>query len=201
MKKSVILILTFLLIVLTACSSDDQAESKKGEKENKKDESIEVDKGLLSVEVTLPASMFEGEDIESTIAEAEEDGIAVKKNQDGSLTYKMSKSKHKQMIKEMKTDLLKSIDEMKTSGDYPSVQEITHNKSFSKFTLVVDKAAYENSFDGFAAFGLGISGMYYQLFKGVDSDNLKVKIFVKDAATAEVFNEIVYPDAFDDLEE
>ena len=39
------------------------------------------------------------------------------------------------------------------------------NKSFSKFTLIVDKEAFENSFDGFAALGLAMTGMYYQAFE------------------------------------
>lgn len=34
----------------------------------------------------------------------------------------------------------------------------------------VDKEAFENSFDGFAAFGLGLSGLFYQLFNGANPD-------------------------------
>ncbi|MEW8987432.1 MAG: hypothetical protein AB2401_10610, partial [Bacillus sp. (in: firmicutes)] len=166
-----------------------------------KSESIEVDKGLLNVELTMPASMFEDENIDSTIAEAEAKGIKVTKNNDGSVTYKMSKSKHKEMMKELEKELTKSLDELKNDEELASIQDITHNKSFSEFTLIVDKAAYENSFDGFAVLGLGFSGMYYQLFKGIDVDDFKVTIFVKDGATGEVFGEVVYPDALEDLEE
>jgi major membrane immunogen (membrane-anchored lipoprotein) len=204
MKKLLLIIFTAMLAILTACSSSDQASTDKktdGAKKEEKSESVEVNKGLLNVEVTLPASMFEGEDIDSDIAEAEAKGIKVTKNEDGSVTYKMSKSKHKEMMKELETELVKSIDEMKNGEDFASIQDISHNKSFSEFTLTVDKAAYENSFDGFAVFGLGVSGMYYQLFNGVNADNYKVKILVKDVATGEVFDEIVYPDELEDTEE
>ncbi|WP_174727688.1 hypothetical protein [Mesobacillus harenae] len=191
-----------MITALSACSSSGEAEPAKSQTdvEEENSESIEVDKGLLSVEVTLPASMFEGEDIESTIASAEEDGIEVTKNDDGSLTYNMSKSKHKQMLQEMETDLKTTVEEMKNSEEFTSIQNITHNNSFSEFRLVVDKAAYENSFDGFAAFGLGFSGMFYQLFDGASPDRLEVKILVEDAASGEVFNEIVYPDALEEEE-
>ncbi|WP_147532286.1 hypothetical protein [Bacillus marasmi] len=204
MKKLLLLNLVLGLVLLTACSSANEANTEKKSDEGKKaekNESIEVDKGLLNVEFTMPASMFEEENIDSTIAEAEAKGIKVTKNNDGSVTYKMSKSKHKEMMKELEKELTKSLDELKNDEELVSIQDITHNKSFSEFTLIVDKAAYENSFDGFAVLGLGFSGMYYQLFKGIDADDFKVTIFVKDGATGEVFGEVVYPDALEDLEE
>lgn len=37
--------------------------------------SVEVDKGLFNVEGTLPASLFEGEDIDSAIKEAKAEGV------------------------------------------------------------------------------------------------------------------------------
>jgi len=58
----------------------------------------------------------------------------------------------------------------------------------------VDRAAYENSFDGFAALGLGLQGMFYQAFDGVPSDKLKVTINIQDESTGEIFNTVVYPD-------
>lgn len=74
------------------------------------------------------------------------------------------------------------------------------NKSGGDELPSAERLNYENSFDGFAVLGLGFSGMYYQLFNGIDSDHLKVTIFVKDGATGEVFDEIVYPDALEDKE-
>lgn len=208
MKKLVLVFLLTLSALLVACSSEgavsEQATKKdqtdKEEKAKSEDEgSVEVDKGLFNVELTLPASMFEGEDIDSAIEEAKAEGVKeVIKNADGSVTYKMSKSKHKEMMDELETNLQESLDEMKTSGDFASIKDITHNKSFSEFTLEVDKEAYENSMDGFAVFGLGMSGAYYQLFNGADKDEYKVTVFVKDEATGEVFDEIVLPD---DMEE
>lgn len=204
------------LILLTACSSTEQnnhnekgsvgkeenkAEDLGADKQNPAEEKpIEVDKGLLNVEVTLPASLFQGEDLDRIIAEAEEAGVGeVSKNSDGSITYKMSKSQHKEMMMQMEKDLISSIEEMKNNSDLVSIQDITHNPSFSEFTLVVNKEAYENSFDGFAAFGLGISGMFYGILNGVEPDKNKITIFIKDEATQEVFEEMVYPDDLEDL--
>lgn len=205
MRKFGYIILVLAMTLLSACSSNehntnsDEKKSSTENKEEKKNEAVSVDKSLLNVEVTLPASMFEGEDIDTVIANAKNDGIKdVTKNEDGSLTYKMSKSKHKELMKELETSVKDSIEEMKTSGDFVSLKDITHNDSFSEFTLLVDKAAYENSMDGFAALGYGMSGMMYQMFNGTDAENTKVTIFIKDEATQETFDEIVYPDALKD---
>ncbi|WP_404332503.1 hypothetical protein [Mesobacillus maritimus] len=215
MKKFCGLLIVMLLIVLTACSSTEQNSSNEnvsvekndwkagdqGTEEQKPEEEkpIQVDKGLLNVEVTLPASLFLGEDLDRVIAEAKEAGVGeVSKNSDGSITYKMSKSKHKEMMVQMEKDLISSIEEMKNNADLVSVQDIHHNQSFSEFTLVVNKKIYENSFDGFVVFGLGISGMFYGILNGVEPGENKITIFVKDEATQEVFEEVVYPD---DLEE
>ncbi|MEM5591333.1 hypothetical protein AAHH67_05500 [Niallia circulans] len=79
-----------------------------------------------------------------------------------------------------------------------SIKDITHNKAFSEFTLVVDKKKYEDSMDSFAIFTLGITGMMYQVYSGVDPDDYQVKILTKDEATKDVLDETIYPD---DLEE
>ncbi|MEH7384236.1 hypothetical protein V7147_02305 [Bacillus sp. JJ1521] len=204
MQKSAFMLFALFVLFLTACSGNKEENNtnKNNEPpEQAKDEKIGVDKGLLNVEITLPASMFEGEDIDQLIADAKAEGVKeVIQNEDGSLTYKMSKAEHKKMMDEMKTSILETIEDMKTSEDYVSIKDVTYNKGFTEFTLVVDKAAYENSLDGFAVFGLGISEAYYQLFNGVNEDDYKVTISVKDQATGEVFGKTVYPDDLENLD-
>lgn len=197
MKKILILIVS-LMIILTGCGQSEpktETTTSNIEQEQSK-ETVEIDKGLLSVEITLPVSMFEDQNIDEVITKAKEDGVdEVTKNEDGSLTYKMSKAKHKEMMEGMKDSIIQSVEEMKTSGDYASIQNIEYNSTFSEFIMTVDKSAYENGFDGFAALGLAMQGLYYQAFNGADSNKNKVKIDLKDASTNEVFSTIIYPDA------
>ncbi|MEK3886524.1 hypothetical protein [Bacillus sp. FSL K6-3431] len=210
MKKTLLLLLT-LLLVMTACDSKAESENKKktpeGSKEvlleenpeESKDQAIEVDKGILNVEITLPPSLFEGQDIDEVIAEAKNDGVnEVKLNDDGSLTYKMPKAKHKEILKELESNLLEYVDDVKIDTEAASIKDITHNKDFSEFTLVVDQEAFEDSFDGIAVFGLAISALFYQAFIGVDSDDYKVTVFYKNVDTGNIFNTVVYPDAFEE---
>ncbi|WP_240186132.1 hypothetical protein [Lysinibacillus fusiformis] len=184
MKKLLILSLTFLLsILLIACSQGDESFKKTDGADKASEEPLKVDKGLLNVEVTIPATLYKGQDKDTIISEAKNSGIKeVIKNDDGSfsLTYKMSKSEHKEMMKDLKEGIVKSVEELKTSEDFASINDVAHNKSFSEFTLTVNKEKFEGSFDAIASFGLALAGMYYQLFNGADVEDYKVTINFKD---------------------
>ncbi|MBD8005435.1 hypothetical protein [Bacillus norwichensis] len=197
MKKLIMLITFAMLLMVSACGKD-MSSNENVEKEEE-EQGVEIDKGLLNVEVTLPKDFFKEEDVDEMIAQAKEDGVKEAiKNEDGSITYKMSKSDYKEMMKEIDKNALEYIDEIKTSEDFPSIKEVIHNKSFSEFTLSVDQEAFESGFDGFAALGLGMTGLYYQVFAGTSGEKAKVTITLKNADSGEVFNTLVYPD---DLEE
>ncbi|MCQ5364732.1 hypothetical protein NOW01_06890 [Anoxybacillus salavatliensis] len=194
MKKFYLLALIFSVFVfLVAC--DNEKSSKTNISENsKKDDSISVDKNLLDVEVTIPSSLFEGQDLDKVIDEAKQDGIKeVTKNPDGSLTYKMTKDKHRELMDEMESGIKEMIEELKKDESFGAIQDIMYNDGFSEFTMVVDKSSFENSFAGLATLGLGINGMYYQVLDGVK--DFKVTVNIKDASTDEVLETIVYPDS------
>jgi len=74
------------------------------------------------------------------------------------------------------------------------ISDVTYDKSFSEFTLSVNKEEFDNSLDTMASLGLALTGMYYQLFNGVDEKDYKVKVIFKDESNGDVINTIVYPD-------
>lgn len=200
-----------------ACSSDDETTETSADStdaiesaetaeetgtEETDGEKVDVDKGLFSVEVKLPASFFEGEDMEQVVAGAEEEGVGeATVNDDGSVTYKMSKNKHKEMMDDLATSVEETKTEITDSGNYPSIQSVENSNNFDKFTVTVDREAYESSFDGFVTLSLGLVGSYYQAFDGRDADDMHVEIEMKDAATGEVFDTIVYPEALEEVGE
>jgi hypothetical protein len=215
MKKLLVLLVSVSMLLLSACGGSNSGNTESNvskeaggtvseenpaptqEAEDEK-QTVEVDKGLFSNEITLPAHMFEGQDLDQVIAQAKEDGVGeVKKNEDGSLTYKMTKSAYNDMMKKMEQGVLEYLDELKSGVDFPSIKDVTHNKSFSEFTLIVDREAYESGFDGMSSFGLVILATYYQLFDGVSSDDMKITVHVQDEATKEVFSTKDYPEAFE----
>ena len=196
MNKWKLQFVPLLSIALVACSTDTEGNEKKEES----NQAVEVDKGILNVEVTLPASLYEGQDVDEAIAQMEEDGVKeVIKNDDGSLTLKMSKSEHKKLMDNMESDLKEFIKEIETSEDFTSIEKVEYNKTFDEFTITVNKEAYENGLDGFAFLALAIQTMYYQLFDGVSEEDYEMTVKLKDAETSEIFDTIVYPDALEAL--
>lgn len=211
MKKIIAILLCLVMITITACgnsSNDDtskesnqEKEINEGNEESNENEDLEVDKGLLNVTITLPASMFEGEDIDKEVEEIKEEGIKdVKVNDDGSMTVKMTKTKHKELVKEVKDTVLEYFEELKASEDTPSINDVKYDDNFKEVTLEVDKKKFEESFDSMAVFGVAMTTAMYHIYEGVPAEEVNFKINAKDSGTGEIFNTILYPDDLEDME-
>lgn len=205
MKKFLVVILALsMALSLCACGSgqDTSAPSNNeqpteasnpttsGKSDNSK---IEVDEGLLTVEVTMPASFFKEKTEEEIKAAADENGfISCTVNADGSVTYKMTKAKHKEMLAELKSSLDESIADMINGKDaVESFQKIEYADDFSKFDVYVDSATY-TTFDNLYVLAFYISGAYYQAFDGKDMTKADVVVNIIDSATNETLNTTSY---------
>lgn len=132
-------------------------------------------------------------------AEARAEGVGeVTVNGDGSLTYKMSKADHRELVAEMETGVLEAVEDITSSGDYPSISDVAYARDYSEFTMSVNRVEFEESFDAFAGLGLGMVGSYYQLFAGTSANDLEVIVHVADEATGEIIQTTVYPDDLQD---
>lgn len=195
MKKRIILLLSFTCL-LSACGKESTIIEKEvavseetAQAENP--EVIEVDKNLLSVEVTVPEKwMGDGE-----ISQEEVEAIALEKgyenailNADGSVTYKMSKRKHQEILDEMKQGIEDSCNEMINGEDaVESFQKIEFNDSLTEFSVYVDSSKFGN-FDTFNSFVFYMTGAYYQIFNCVPSDKLDVKVDYIDKDTNDILS-------------
>ena len=157
-------------------------------------QTVDTDEKLLTVDITFPASFFEGTDMSTfdTDAYVKEQGfISAKINDDGSMIVTMSKSKHKELMDEMVTTLETNFAELVEAEDTPYIKEITHNDDFSLVTVKVDRKAYENAFD-LTPFIIGLSVSSYQMFLDME---YHVEIVMVDVDTGDTINSTVYPDA------
>ena len=158
-------------------------------------ESISVDKNVLSVEITIPASMYGEEGANEESLEIDKDAypdLEYTINDDGSVTYKMSKSTHQKFLDELKASLDEGFQELtdQESDSYvASFTEISYNDDLSVFNVIVDPEAY-TSWDTLYALSLEIAGMYYQAFTGVDSDDLFVEVNFINETTNEIIDTI-----------
>ncbi len=154
---------------------------------------VEVDRNLLSVDITIPANFFEGQDPQDVIDSAEQQGIGETTiNPDGSVTYRMSRAQHRELMDELRVSVTEGLDEM--VADSASIQAIDHDDELTEFHLIVDRPAYEDSLDSIAIFGIAIGAGYYQLFAGTDPDSYRVVVNTVDADTDETFDTFIIPD-------
>lgn len=157
-------------------------------------ETPDVKKNLLSVEVTVPPSWLD--DADETLAEAEKLNYKAVKNDDGSVTYKLTKAQHKQLLEQIDQALQKSVDEVISDGEYPSLKSIKFNKNYTKADVVVDYTAWNGTFDVMSLYTVAFIGPMYQIYNGVNPDALHLDISIIDEASNEVKETMVYPDDF-----
>ena len=166
-----------------------------GVKSKSSDAGVSVDKNLLSVVVTIPASFYEGTKVtqESLNADATKNGTGkATLNADGSVTWRMSRAEHTKIMADMK----KSVDDyiQEAVDDSPSIfREITYDKNMTEFKILVNQAKYEEDFSvGFVGFGIGILASFYQMFNsGVKDPKIVMRLI--DADTGKVFETQNFP--------
>lgn len=138
-----LLALTLALLMLTGCGaspdsvpdsqgdgSESVSENANGTADNSSD-GIDVDKGLLEVEFTVPAEFFdEGTTQESLDEAVNEEGFkSATLNDDGSVSYVMTRAKHAEMMDDIREEIDSSLAEMVGSEEYPTITKIEPNST------------------------------------------------------------------------
>ena len=195
MKKILSLILAVMVLVsFTACTGgNDETSTTESTKETEGSSPINAEENLLSVTVTLAANLFEGETEEEIKAAAKEDGISkCVVNEDGSVTYTMSKSKHKKMLEDFE-ESIKNTTEDFVNGEnkVASFVEIKTNEDFSEFNIYVDSAKY-SVWDSMNAMAFYLQGLYYQCLLGKDFNEVDVVVNFIDNATQKIIDTSSY---------
>ena len=187
MKKK---ILTILLIVtmalkITAFQSNDSKPEKKEEKTEDTD-TLKAEKNLLSVEVTLPALLI-GDSAAELDQEAKDAGVKeVIQNEDGSITMKMTKDAHKNLLASLKDGIDQGIDELLADKEnFPSFESITYKDDVTEFNINVDPNTY-GGLQSMAVMGLYIQGNLYQAFNAVPADQIKTVVNFVNKDTGEI---------------
>ena len=171
MKFYKVFICIMMLIAFTGCSNSNSTTSEPSPTEETGSQ-VEVDKGLLNVEITIGADMLEtfdetAEEFKASLEENEEvDFKDVTINEDGSVTFKMSKSDHNKMMDEMLKSIDSSIAEItQNKEDYPNVIDITHDKDLLNWKIKMSSTEKTIS-ESFLCFGLAIQSVFYHGFNG-----------------------------------
>lgn len=205
MKKILALMLSLsLLFVITGCSSDNTPESQSpsvqpeqaSEDVNSFEDldGLDVEQDLFDVEITIPESFLdEGITQEDLDAEVKESGFqSATLNEDGSVTYVMTKAQHKEMMSGIKEAIDQSLQDMIDPETYPTFVEVTANDDYSQFTVKTTSSELGLT-ESFSVLSFYIYGGMYHAFNGTQVDDITVS-FVN-ADTGEIIEESHSSDA------
>lgn len=123
--------------------------------------------GLFNVALTIPAEYVEGSTQKELNKQAKEGAFkSATLNKDGSVTYVMSKSQHKEMLNTLKDSIADELNKIPNSTDYPNVTKVEANDDYTKFTVTT--ASTELSFEEqFLSVQLYIYGGMYNAFNNL----------------------------------
>lgn len=143
--------------------------------------SVPVLAGGKDVTVTVPSYGFEEDDDTSSVPEAKEAVV----NEDGSITYTLTKKQQKEWKKAVKSnfdDYIKDI--LDDDTNYPNVEDITYNNDMTEFEidLATTNIAQSELFIGYIAL---FTAPVYQQVNGVAEKDVDYKVTVKDSSTGE----------------
>ena len=191
MKKTIFFALSIIICLsLVGCggSSNDTQHNIEEDSKSEETQSIEVDEGLLNVEITVPPDFLEEGTTQETLDEtAKEEGIkSITLNDDGSATYIMSKSKHDEMMAGIRESIDESMAEMIDPETYPTFVEVTSNDDYTHFTVKLSSNEVGLS-ESISVLGFYMLGGLYNAFNGTPVDDVTVS-FVN-ADTGDIIQE------------
>jgi len=137
---------------------------------------VEVENGFLTVSITLPKDLVTDEVNQKKLdAEAGNSYLSAKLNEDGTVTYKLTKAQHRAMLDSITAGMEESFKEM-INDENSSISEIKHNDTYSVFDITLDTDTIGLG-DSFTVLAFYMYGGLYGIFSGNKVDNVVVNFY------------------------
>ncbi len=171
----------------SASETESEAPVEEQPSEASTDDGINVDQGLLSTTVTLPADLFQGQSEEELNANAREEGwdTEITLNSDGSATFTLSRNEYNRLLDDMRQSNEENFQSL-IDEDPKIYKSVTFSDDFGTVDVTVNRKAFENSINMFG-FTAIFAGYYYQAFAGFDAKDIYTIVNYIDDSTGEVF--------------
>ena len=191
MKNKSIMIILAAALLFTACGStanpsSDPSSSTTITESSEVEPSVEVERELFDVTITIPAD-FVGEQTQEDLDKiSQEKGYqSITLNADGSATYVMTRTQHEELLAEYRQQLTDTLNEMVGSEDYPNFTSIVANDNFTEFTVTTKSTELDMN-ESFSVIAFYMYGGLYNVFSGVYVDNVHVDFI--NADTGEIID-------------
>lgn len=136
---------------------------------------VQVENGIMTVSLTVPADLAQ-----NTTQETIDAGIGTQyqsavRNEDGSITYKMTKAQHQAMVEQLAMSFDRSLQELVDDENH-MISNITRNDDFTVFDVTLDGTELAMS-DAYTAFGLYMYGDMFGVFNGSRPEHVIVNYY------------------------
>lgn len=136
---------------------------------------IEVDEGLLTVTIIVPAEYLSGKTQADLDAEREEHGyISEVLNNDGSATVVMTKKQHRELMASLAETIEDGMNSFVESADYPDIVAVEAGENYASFTVTLNTDKLDIN-DTFAAWSLYMYGGLYNAYIEDGAESIHVK--------------------------
>lgn len=151
-------------------------------------EGIEVELKDSETELNIPADFIgpvTQEDLSQIASDAGYSYATL--NEDGSVTMRMSPSQHLELLEGLADYINERLEDMTVSGEYPAFGEISADKDFTVFTIVLSSEKQETS-NSLSAMTFFMYGKLYAAFSGKEPEPIHVEYVSGDSGRViEVF--------------
>ena len=157
----------------------------------KEEKPIEVVEEAFDVTLTIPKDWVGDEATQEHFdGQAKENGWkSATLNEDGSVTYVMTKTQHKKMVDDLAQGIEDFFEERIAESDGGKYVSITANNGYTEFT-VVTKESKTDIFDFATDIGLSYLGGMYSVFSGEGEKPITIKYV--NAETGDIISEEKY---------
>ena len=137
---------------------------------------VEVENGILTVSITIPAELV-GEITQEELNEGKGTNyVSAVINDDGSVTYKMTKAQHKEMLASLVKGFDDGIQEMVDDNENYSIASVTYNEDFTVFDVTMDGNELGLG-DSFSVMAFYMYGGMYGIFTGKRPEHVVVNFY------------------------
>lgn len=137
---------------------------------------LDVEQNLFDVELTIPAAFVEEGTTQESLDAAVSEGTygSATLNEDGSVTYTMSKALHKEMMDGIKASIDESLAAMIDPETCPTFVDITANDDYTEFTVKLNTTELGLA-ESFSVVAFYTFGGLYHAFNGTTVDDITVR--------------------------
>ena len=148
---------------------------------------VKTEDGILTVTITIPADLAGEITQEELDANKGETYKSATLNEDGSVTYKMTKTQHRVMMDSLVSGFDEGLQGLVNDDENYSFTEIKHNKDYTSYDITID--AEEVGFgDTFAAYLFFMYGGMYGLFTGHTPEKIIANYYNTNGNLLETFD-------------